>query len=576
VTSYTALAPATYNVKIRDAVNTTCIVTLNGALAITQPALLVATFTGTNATSCLNNDGKITITAVSGGYGTYEYSKDNGATWQSTTTYPALASGSYTAKVRDAANTSCMIGSGINITKPADVSASVTSVNATCFGVNGGSITLSSPVGGSGTYQYTIDGGVNWQSSATFSGLTANSYDVRVRDANSITCTTTINGNITITQPAQLSGIPSKVDVTCNGSSNGSITISNSAGGAGTYQYSKDGGTNWQNGDSFNGLGAGTYNVKLRDAVNTSCVVILNSSMTVSQPLVLAASITTKNISCNGVSDGSIIFSSPTGGLGTYEFSINGGSSWDDVTSYTSLAAATYNVKIRDAVNNTCIVTLNGTLALTQPAVLAATVGSSNATSCSNNDGAINITGATGGSGTFEYSINNGTSWSSSGGFVQLSSGNYNVSIRDLANKECVVSKPIVTITAPDQITATLSSANVSLCFGASNGSITISSPSGGSNLFEYSKDGGNAWQTSGSFSALPEGTYDVRMRDANSTSCTTILNSGLKVTQPMQLKATVTLEKTACKSNTGSIALLMQREDQVTMNILLMGVRHG
>jgi hypothetical protein len=556
VTSYTALAPATYNVKIRDAVNTTCIVTLNGALAITQPALLAATFTGTNATSCLNNDGKITITGVSGGYGTYEYSKDNGATWQSTTSYTSLASGSYTAKVRDADNTSCMIGSGVNITKPADVSASVTSVNATCFGVNGGSITLTSPAGGSGTYQYTIDGGVNWQSGATFSGLTAKSYDVRVRDANSITCATTINGSITITQPAQLSGIPSKVDVSCNGSSNGSITISNSAGGAGTYQYSKDGGTSWQNGDSFTGLGAGTYNVKLRDAVNTSCVVTLNSSMSVSQPLVLAATITTKNISCNGVSDGSITFSSPTGGLGTYEFSINGGSSWEDVTSYTSLAADTYSVKIRDAVNNNCIVTLNGTLALTQPAVLAATVGSSNATSCSNNDGAINITGATGGSGTFEYSINNGTSWSSSGSFVQLSSGNYNVSIRDLANKECVVSKPIVTISAPDQITATLNSTNVSLCFGASNGSIAISSPSGGSSSFEYSKDGGTTWQTSGSFSALPEGTYDVRMRDANSTSCTTILNSGLKVTQPTQLKATVTLEKTACKSNTGSISI--------------------
>ena len=39
------LAPATYNVQIRDAAHPACIIILNGALVITEPAALSATVT---------------------------------------------------------------------------------------------------------------------------------------------------------------------------------------------------------------------------------------------------------------------------------------------------------------------------------------------------------------------------------------------------------------------------------------------------------------------------------------------------------------------------------------------------
>jgi len=61
-----------------------------------------------------------------------------------------------------------------------------------CIGVANGSITVSNPTGGSGTYQYQINSGA-WQSSNVFNGLTAGTYTVQIRDANNITNQTTLS-----------------------------------------------------------------------------------------------------------------------------------------------------------------------------------------------------------------------------------------------------------------------------------------------------------------------------------------------------------------------------------------------
>ena len=46
--NFTNLAPATYNVQMRDAANPACVVILNAALTITQPAVLSATVAKTD------------------------------------------------------------------------------------------------------------------------------------------------------------------------------------------------------------------------------------------------------------------------------------------------------------------------------------------------------------------------------------------------------------------------------------------------------------------------------------------------------------------------------------------------
>ena len=58
---------------------------------------------------------------------------------------------------------------------------------------------------------------------------------------------------------------------------------------------------------------------------------------------------------------------------------------------FTSLSPATYNVRIRDAAYPACEIVLNAALVITQPAVLSATVASTNVTCNGANDGTITI-----------------------------------------------------------------------------------------------------------------------------------------------------------------------------------------
>jgi hypothetical protein len=101
----------------------------------------------------------------------------------------------------------------------------------------------------------------------------------------------------------------STVPISCFGAANGSITISDPLGGSGDYQYSINGGGSWQASGSFTNLGPGNYNVQIRDAVNTSCVIVLNSSVPVTQPNVLGASVSTTMVTCNGANNGIITIS---------------------------------------------------------------------------------------------------------------------------------------------------------------------------------------------------------------------------------------------------------------------------
>jgi len=98
--------------------------------------------------------------------------------------------------------------------------------------------------------------------------------------------------------------------------------------------------------------------------------------------------------------------------------SINGGAGWQGSGSFGSLPPATYDVQIRDAAHPSCLVTLNAALVITQPPVLSATVNHTNVTCSGANDGTITISAPAGGYGTYEYSVNGGTSWQASGNFA--------------------------------------------------------------------------------------------------------------------------------------------------------------
>src|SRR5208283_3075916 len=110
----------------------------------------------------------------------------------------------------------------------------------------------------------------------------------------------------------------SQTNVTCNGLSNGSVTVAG-GGGAGSYTYLWSGGAAaGKNTPTVSGLSASppVYSCKITDA--NSCNTTVN--VTITQPAVLALTISTfQNLTCYDGSN-AIIQANPTGGTAPYSY----------------------------------------------------------------------------------------------------------------------------------------------------------------------------------------------------------------------------------------------------------------
>ena len=155
--------------------------------------------------------------------------------------------------------------------------------------------------------------------------------------------------------------------VNCFGGSDGSISIT-SNGGTDPYQYSVLGNTNWQNLGIFNGLIAGSYNIVVRDT--NSCSDTFN--VIISQPDHIIATTTFNNPSCSA-NDGSIsVFAS--GGTPPYQYTINGGITWQNSNTFNNLNAGNYYVTVQD--NNGCVDSVSlATISLVSPGISIALSG---------------------------------------------------------------------------------------------------------------------------------------------------------------------------------------------------------
>jgi hypothetical protein len=162
-----------------------------------------------------------------------------------------------------------------------------------------------------------------------------------------------------------LSFTTSKTDATCN--INGSITVT--ASGGTTYEYSINGGTTWQPSNVFNNVAAGTYSVVVR-TVGALCQATAQQ-VTINLINTLTMSVAKVDANCTG---GSITITA-SGGTAPYQYSINGGTTYQSSNSFTGLAGGTYNVMIKDAA--TCTSSQQITLAFTNNLTMNAVNGGS-------------------------------------------------------------------------------------------------------------------------------------------------------------------------------------------------------
>ena len=200
-----------------------------------------------------DSNGELTLT-VSGGTAPYQYSIDNGTTYQPTSTFAGLASGTYRIRVTDSSG--CDITQSHNLTEPFPLSASAgVSRDATCD-PNGAEVRVTNVEGGSGPYTYSFDGGTTYGVSSV-AILSPGDYVVLVKDDF---CSFPMNVTVDDVPPPPLVTLTPEVSYNCDGT--GTITASPDISDY-NYRFALDGVLNAPDPTSnvFATVSPGTYTV---------------------------------------------------------------------------------------------------------------------------------------------------------------------------------------------------------------------------------------------------------------------------------------------------------------------------
>jgi hypothetical protein len=161
--------------------------------------------TATNNVTCNGgNDGSFTVTPAGGSGGAYGYST-NGVNYQSSGTFSGLPAGVYSVTITNGAG--CTASTSVTVSEPTVLTVAGTATNnVTVYGGSNGSFTVTASGGSPSGTQYFSTNNLVWQTSGTFSGLTAGVYTVSV--TNSADTCPPISTTVTVTQPSALTANP--------------------------------------------------------------------------------------------------------------------------------------------------------------------------------------------------------------------------------------------------------------------------------------------------------------------------------------------------------------------------------
>ena len=510
---FNGLGAGTYMAYVRDARG--CVLTKTFALK--SPTGITATATVADESACKAIDGRVTV-SVTNASGAVEYYLNGtpNPAGINNNVFAGLAPGSYAIRVRDASG--CEFTNAVAIKTFACPACalviSTSGTNPTSCALNNGAITTT-VTSGTAPYAFSLDGTDFTNTTGRFTGLPGGSYTVYVKDAT----------GCLVTQPQTLSApsgitattLTATVETGCN-KADGTITVGSVTGGIAPYQYFIDGTLNpaGANSNVFAGLLPKSYSVRVVDANNCAFANTVSVGTACTVNCTLAATATGTNITSCTVTDGTIAVTA-TGGTAPYQYSKDGGATYQAAANFTGLAAGSYNVFVKDAGN--CVV--NRTVALTAPSGLAATAAINDETACKANDGTITVS-VTGGTAPYKYYLN-GTLNPAGNVFGALLPNTYTIRVTDANNCEFTTTATVKTFACPPP-TCTITAqafSNPVLCNGVSDGTAILINVSGGSGAYEFSIDNGATYQANPQFNSLAAGNYTILARDKNNVTCT-------------------------------------------------------
>lgn len=531
---FSNLCPGTYTVSVVPG-NTMFCPKMVPVTVPNTPGVLGVTTSVTAAACNAACNGSVTINAV--GAGSFEYSIDGGNTWQSSNTFSSLCAGNYTAQVRNTSLT-CNGSAAFTITQPAAFNPVVTATSPSCYGGCNGSISTS--ISPSSSYQYSINGGVTYQTSPTFGAKCAGNYTITVRQ-NSTGCTTNV---ATVVNPrAQIvTSLSNSVSPPCSAANTGSLSV-NATGGTGLLTY------NWLPGNptgdgtpTITNLTANTYSCIVTDA--NSCTTTFTAQLTaLPAPTLQVSSVT--DVSCFGGNTGAASVSITGASPYTYDWT-PGNPPGDGTAAVTGLTAGSW----------TCTITAGApacsavqTIVITAPPAVTGNVTAQTSISCYGaHDGSATVIGG-GGVGSYSYV------WSPSGATDTtanlLGIGTHSCLITDAngctATQTVAVAEPAALLIAPGI------SSDVT-CNGMNNGTAAVV-VSGGTASYQYDwLPGSPNGDGTSQITALFTGTYSCTVTDAHGCTATYSVN----VTEPSAVDVLVTNQSSpSCAGDsTGNITV--------------------
>jgi hypothetical protein len=514
---FTGLHAGEYIITVRNVITCNDIYE-HPKVTVYQPTQVVATISKKDISCFRLTNGEIT-SVVSGGTPAgsgyiYTWETKIGAGWSSlsktTSSLTGLSEGTYRLKAKDEKECPA-VSNEVIIVEPAAVGISDIQVaDIKCYGEKG-SIAITG-IGGTGTYTfaYSLNGAsfTNFNSSTP---LTAGIYHVKITDANG--CSYQDINDRTITTPASALGFTETLsdyngyNISCYGGGNGTASVL-ATGGNGSnysgYQYALDNGS-FQQDALITGIYAGDHALKVKDA--RGCVASKTVTFTQTSARLSTILVEKKDVTCYGDATGVLEFTGD-GGLPPYSYSLDN-ATLQDQGRFTQLAANDYTVVIKD--KNECdntatysIVTINPKIELTTSITDVSCFGGS--------DGEVS-TSIVGGVSPFQYQWTGLTTTSSAA--TGLAAGSYTVNVTDKVG--CRMEASAV-IAQPHQA-LTIGLATVPVCYGRTNGSITVNT-NGGTEPYIYSIDNGATFQANPVF-LQGVGSYTLTSKDSKGCTIT-------------------------------------------------------
>ncbi|WP_225036486.1 T9SS type B sorting domain-containing protein [Winogradskyella sp. SM1960] len=512
--SFNNLSAGTYTVIVKDASGCSSAMNDITVEALNPPTDLIF---DNSPVTCPTNTSTISITGTTGGIGILEYqitAPASAATaYQTSTDFSGLEPGTYTFQVKD--ENDCVYSESYTIDPiPTPTLSVVLTEGLDCTtapdAVITGTISGPAPY----TYSVSINGAAYTSLGATGSPFTyatadAGTYQFEITDANGCSAESSV---ITVNplSPPALSLVAQTQPILCHGDTNGAIevTIDTSVGTPPFTINVNNDTTGTDYGTQTSGLPAGTYTVTVTD----SKMCTATENVTINQPDQISISHEAIDITCGagGVSQGSVIVNSVTGGTPPYNYFVTGTNGYSNSelnnigstsVSFDVVDFGLYQINVVDA--NGCSVLVQDVLVASPPTDLDIDI--TTTVDCSTGGEAeVSIGSSLTSAGPFFFSIYEGPgtvypttgTWlsedapgSESATFTGLMPGVlYTFIVYDQSTNCSYYEPATVPIPTNSTLTATAVSANNITCTGSADGNVsfTINSVYGSSVAVDY------------------------------------------------------------------------------------------